>query len=121
MTNTTIDSSRPLRDKDNNICFDLEFAQKALYDIDTYNAAHKTPVNLSPKFVEWLREGVDYVKKGQGTFTDYKESHVVKEFAIGGSYDLVIDNTNKNNESLAKKGSFDNKTMQIVKGESTKK
>lgn len=119
MANTIINTSRPLRDEKGNICFDYEFAQMALDKISKYKSENKTPPQINPKFVEWLKEGVDFVKTGKGTFTDYKSQNIVKEF--GDNYDMIIENTNRANAALEKKGVFDNKVMQVVKGDSNVK
>ncbi len=116
MASTIINTSRPIKDKDGNICMDYEFAQMALSKVKDYELTHKEPAPINPKFVGWLQEGVNFVNSGKGTFTDYKAQNIYKEF--GDNYDMIIANTNRANEALEKKGTFDNQVMQIVKGES---
>ena len=119
MGNTTINQSRPIHDENGNVILDYEFCGMALDKIDTYENQNHKPAPINPKFVTWLREGEQYVKTGKGTFADYKERYVLKEYA--SLYEQIIDNTNKQNANLDKQGKFNSKVMQVVKGESNKK
>lgn len=107
---------RPLRRPDGTELNDYELAKEALKDIDKYQAEHKEPVKMSPRFVEWLREGVKFVDSGNGTFTDFKKQTVLKQF----DYDVIIENTNKLNQKLEKKGEFTPKVMKKIEGRSKK-
>lgn len=69
---------------------------------------------MSPNFIEWLKEGIKFVDDKKGSFVDYKQRTVQKTL----DYDLVIDNTNKQNAKLAKDGAFDSKVVQMIKGTS---
>lgn len=119
MKNTTINQSRPILDKNGNVLFDYTFCEYALDKIDTYERENHKPAPLSPKFVEWLREGHEFVKSKKGTFTDYKERYILKDYA--NLYDQIIENTNRKNNELEKKGTFDARVVQTVKGVSDNK
>ncbi len=119
MANTTINQSRPITDEKGKVLYDYAFCQMALHDIDTYEKRYNKPAPLNPKFVSWLREGENYVKSGKGTFTDYKERYVLKEYQ--NLYDQIIDNTNRANAKLEKDGKFKSRVVQTVKGVSDDK
>lgn len=107
--------TRPLK-RGNHELNDYELAKESLRAIDEYTKRYGTPPKIQPKFVEWLRDGVKYVDNQQGNFVDYKERHVLKEYA--DLYDQIIANTEKQNAQLSKKGAFDSKVVQTIKGES---
>lgn len=114
--NTTIDlqtKTRPIRSDKGDVLTDVDFARQALEKIDNYTKQNNTPPKINPKFVAWLRAGVDYVDKGQGTMAQYKESHVIKEIE---DYDLVCANTAQRNAKLERKGEFESHIVQKVKG-----
>lgn len=103
---------RPLRDANGAIIDDYALAVEALDKIDKYQAKNKKPAPIPPKFVEFLRGGVEFVNEGKGTMADYKQANVLKQL----DYDLIIANTNKLNEKLEKKGNFNSKVMRTIKG-----
>ena len=98
--------SRPLTHEDGTKLNDYEIAKETLRCVDDYQSKENKPSPLSPNFIEWLKEGIKFV--------DYKQRTVQKTL----DYDLVIDNTNKQNAKLAKDGAFDSKVVQMIKGTS---
>ena len=113
--NTTIDlqtKMRPFRDEKGNVEMDYDFAKRALQKIDEYRETNKTPPNINPKFVHWLRAGVKYVDEKKGTMAQYKAEHVIKEM----DYDLICANTEARNAKLEKKGEFQSHVMRKIKG-----
>lgn len=118
-SNSPIDTanikSRPLK-KGNHVLNDYELAKESLKAVDDYTKRYGTPPKIQPKFIEWLREGVKYVDEKQGNFTQYKEKHIYKEYA--DLYDQIIDNTNKQNAKLEKKGEFNAKVVSKIEGRS---
>ena len=108
---------RPIRHgRDNSVLNDYELAKESLKAIDDYTKRYGTPPKIQPRFVEWLRDGVKFVEEKQGSFVDYKEQRVLKEY--GDLYDQIIANTNARNEKLSKKGEFDSKVVQKIEGRS---
>lgn len=113
--NTIIDlqsKMRPIRDDKGCVLDDVNFAKQALSRIDEYQKTHKTPPNITPKFIHWLRKGVQYVESGKGTMADYKQENIMKEM----DYDMVCANTDARNSKLERKGEFKTKVVQQVKG-----
>lgn len=96
-------TTRPIKDDNGHVLTDYELATETLKKIEDYTKATNKPSPIEPQFVEWLREGVRYVNEGKGTFVDYKNSSIFKEF---GDYQAIIDNTNRRNDELAKRGAF---------------
>lgn len=101
--------SRPLTDDKGNVLSDYELAKTAIEYVDNYSKKTGKIAPLDPKFVEWLRGGVKYVDEGGGSFVDYKNNSIYKEF----DYNLMVENTNARNDLLEKQGAF---KPQIVKG-----
>ena len=108
----TLARTRPLCHSDGSKLNDYETAKEALKCIEDYEKTNNTPTPLAPKFVEWLRKGIAFVDRGEGSFIDYKQRTVQKQF----DYDLIIENTEKANRKLEKKGEFDAKVMRKIKG-----
>lgn len=104
--------SRPLRHADGTILNNYETIQEGLKCIDKYQKENSKPCQIDPRFVQWARESVDYVNRGAGTMVDYINATVVKQF----DYGAVIDNTNRLNQKLERKGEFDPKLMSKIKG-----
>lgn len=117
--NSPIDTAnikfRPIK-KGNHVLNDYELAKESLKSIDDYTRRYGTPPKIQPKFVEWLRDGVKYVDNKQGSFSQYKEKYIYKEYA--DLYDQIIDNTNKQNAKLEKKGEFNAKVVSKIEGRS---
>lgn len=101
-------TTRPLKDSEGNVLNDYELAKECLGKIDDYTRITNKPSPIEPRFVEWLRDGVRYVDEGKGTFVDYKNSSIFKEF---GDYQAIVDNTNRRNDELAKRGAFAPQTV----------
>ena len=118
-TNSPIDTisikSRPLK-RNNKVLDDYELAKASVKAIDDYTKRYGTPPKIQPKFVEWLREGVKYVDNKEGTFNQYKDKYIFKEYA--DMYDQIIANTERQNERLTKKGEFDAKVVSKTEGRS---
>lgn len=106
--------SRPLTHEDGTKLNDYEIAKETLRCVDDYQAKEHKPSPLSPNFIEWLKEGIKFVDDKKGSFVDYKQRTIQKTL----DYDLVIDNTNKQNAKLAKDGAFDSKVVQMIQGTS---
>lgn len=119
MNNSHIDTAsikiRPIK-KNNHVLNDYELAKEGLKSIDDYTKRFGMPPKIQPKFIEWLRDGVRYVDSKQGSFTEYKEKHIYKEYA--DLYEQIIDNTNKQNAKLEKKGEFTAKVVSKIEGRS---
>lgn len=113
-TDTSI-ISRPLRHKNGDILNDVEMCKVALKSIDDYSKTEGKPPAINPRFVEWLRGAVDYCDKG-GKITEYKEKTIQKQYA--DLYDEIIENTNRRNAELSKKGAFNSKVVKRVEGRS---
>lgn len=113
---TVLIKERPLRHDNGVELNDYELSKEALKYIDKYQAEHKEPVKMSPRFVEWLKDGIKFVDSGSGTFADYKKQTVLKQF----DYDLIIENTNKLNQKLEKKGEFNAVEMNRIDRRSKK-
>lgn len=96
--------TRPIKDDTGRTLSDYELATETLKKIDDYTRITKKPSPIEPRFVEWLREGVKYVDEGKGTFVDFKQTSIYKEF--GDDYATIIENTNRRNDELAKRGEF---------------
>lgn len=115
-TDTNIDvienKIRPLKDEKGNIIDDYELCVEALNKIDKYQETNKKPAPVPPKFIQWLRNGVEFVKQGKGTMVDYKQANVLKEL----DYDLICANTDAQNAKLEKQGVFKSKVMKTIKG-----
>lgn len=103
---------RPLKDSNGNELSDYDLAVESLKKIDTFQQLNGQPAPISPKFISWLRNGVDFVNEGKGSFVDYKKNSILKEL----DYDLIISNTNKMNAQLEKKGAFNSKVVSQIKG-----
>jgi len=108
----TLTKSRPLSHSNGVKLDDYETAKEAIKCIEKFEKDNSTPSPIAPKFVEWLRKGVEYVDSGNGSFVDYKQRTIQKQF----DYDLVIANTEKANQKLEKKGEFNAKVVRKVKG-----
>ena len=107
--------SRPLRHKNGDVLNDVELCRQAVKSIDDYSKTYGKPPNIDPRFVMWLRQAVEYCDNG-GDIVKYKEQTIQKQYAP--LYDEIIDNTNKRNATLSKKGAFKSKVVQRIKGES---
>lgn len=103
---------RPLCHSDGVKLNDYETAKEALKCIENFEQTNHKPTPLAPNFVEWLRKGIEYVDQGQGSFVEYKERTVQKQF----DYDLIIANTEKANKKLEKSGEFNPKVVRKIKG-----
>lgn len=103
---------RPLHHSNGVVLDDYETAKEALKCIADFEAKNKKPTPIAPKFVEWLRKGIEFVDNKEGSFVDYKQRTIQKQF----DYDLIIANTEKANQKLEKKGMFDAKVMKKIKG-----
>ena len=104
--------SRPLTHEDGSKLNDYEIAKETLRCVEDYQKRESKPSPLAPNFIEWLKEGIKFVDDKQGSFVDYKQRTIQKNL----DYDLIIENTNKQNAKLAKDGAFDSKVVQMVKG-----
>lgn len=107
--------SRPLKHKNGDVLNDVELCRQAVKNIDDYSKQYGKPPNIDPKFVSWLRQAVNYCANG-GDIKTYKEQYIYKQYEP--LYDEIIENTNKRNAVLNKKGAFKSKVIKTIKGES---
>lgn len=109
--------SKPLKHKNGDILNDVEMCEYALKSIDDYTEKQGKPPAINPRFVEWLRGAVKYCKNG-GNIVTYKEQTIQKQYEA--FYDEIIENTNKRNAELSKKGAFNSKVIKRIEGRSNK-
>lgn len=107
-------TSRPLLNSAGNILNDVELCRTAIKKIDEYQKRKGVPAPISPDFVQFMREAVEYVDKEGGSIVDYKKSHIQQQF----DYDVILKNTEARNAELERKGLFNSRVVQKIKGES---
>lgn len=106
-TYTSDIKSRPLRNKKGIKINDYQTACYGLKCIEKYEKENGTPAPIEPKFKEWLEEGVKFVESGKGNFTQYKRKTIIRKLDINA----IVDNTERKNAELSKKGVFNSKVV----------
>ncbi len=104
--------SRPILNSAGAVLDDYELCKSALRKIEDYQAREGKPAPISPEFVQFMRDAVDYIDKGGSSMAEFKQAHVQKQF----DYDVIIKNTEAKNAELEKKGVFNSRVVQQIKG-----
>ena len=115
MMNTSINlgfRNRPLRNKKGTKINDYETAKYGLQCLQKIEKETGEPAKISPKFREWLEEGVNFVESKQGNFSQYKKKTIMRVLDIGA----ILENTEKRNNELSKKGLFNTKIVKQEEG-----
>lgn len=104
--------NRPLKNKQGISIDDYTSAKYGLECIRRYEKEKGEPAKISPRFVEWLKDGVNFVESKIGSFTQYKKKTIMRVLDI----DAILENTDRRNKELTKKGVFDTKIVKQKEG-----
>lgn len=115
MKNTSINlgvRNRPLKNSKGVSINDYSTAKYGLECIKRLERETGEPAKINPRFIEWLSEGVKFVESKMGSFAQYKKKTIMRVLDI----DAVLENTERRNRELNKKGVFDTKIVKQKEG-----